>query len=124
MTSPSATPNSYRYQNEPIWSRSEKRIVRKVFDAVLHRELHEVMQETTANQISDSADLWHLERYLIERRKEIDRKYDLCSSQLARAFGRLLSERRVSEVELHGLRHDKLEAIHSCAKVLADDDAA
>jgi hypothetical protein len=81
MTSPSATSNSYPYQNEPIWSRSEKRIVRTVFDAVLHRELHQVMQETKrmANQISDPADLWDLERYLIERRKEIDRKYDFYS---------------------------------------------
>jgi hypothetical protein len=84
------------------------------------------MQETKrmANQISDPTDLWHLERYLTERRKEIDRKYDFRSSRLTRVFGRLLCERRVSEVELRGLRQDKLEAIHSCAKVLADDDAA
>jgi hypothetical protein len=73
MSSPSATPKRYPYQNEPIWSRSEKRIARTVFDAVLHRELHEVMQETKrmANQIANPADLWHLERYLTQRRKEM-----------------------------------------------------
>ena len=45
MTSPSVTPNRYPYQNEPIWSRSEKALARKAFDAALGRELHEVIQE-------------------------------------------------------------------------------
>jgi len=45
MTSPSATPNRYPYQNEPNWSRSEKALARKAFDAALGRELHEVIQE-------------------------------------------------------------------------------
>jgi len=78
MTSPSATHDSYPYQNEPMWSRSEKTIARKAFDAALKRELHDVMQETKqmANQINEPADLWDLEHYLTQRRKEIDRKYD------------------------------------------------
>jgi hypothetical protein len=41
MASPSATQDSYPYQNEPIWSRSEKAIARKAFDAALGQELHE-----------------------------------------------------------------------------------
>ena len=45
MTNPSATQHRYPYQNEPIWSRSEKVIARKAFDAALGRELHEVIQE-------------------------------------------------------------------------------
>ena len=44
MTSPSVTPNRYPYQNEPIWSRSEKALARKAFDAALGQELHEVIQ--------------------------------------------------------------------------------
>ena len=35
MSSPSTTQHSYPYQNEPIWSRSEKTIARKAFDAAL-----------------------------------------------------------------------------------------
>ena len=113
MSSPSATPHGYPHQNEPIWSRSEKAIARKVFDAALKRELHEVMQQTKqmAKQISDPADLWHLEHYLTQRRKDIDRTYDFRSSRLTRVLGRLLSDRRVSEEELRGLSEDKLEAI-------------
>jgi len=58
MTSPSATQDSYPYQNEPIWSRSEKTVARAAFDAALKRELQEVMQEAKekANQVNEPAD--------------------------------------------------------------------
>jgi Photoprotection regulator fluorescence recovery protein len=126
MSGPSATPNKYPYPHEPTWSRSEKAIARAVFDAALKRELHEVMQETKqrATQIKEPADLWELESYLTQRRKEIDRKYDFRSSRLAPVFGRLLFEHRVSENELRGLGEDKRKAIHSCAKFLAEDAAS
>jgi hypothetical protein len=125
MSSPSATPNMYPYQNEPTWSKSEKAIARTAFDAALGRELHEVIQKTKqmANEIQQSSDLWDLEHYLTERRKEIDRKYDYRYSQLTHVFGRLLYEGRVSEEELSGLREDKLQPIRSFAKFLAEDVA-
>jgi Photoprotection regulator fluorescence recovery protein len=125
MTSPSATQDSYPYQNEPIWSRSEKAIARTAFDVALKRELHEVMEEARqmANQIEQPSDLWDLEHYLTQRRKEIDRKYDYRYSELTHVFGRLLRESRVSEEELRGLREDKLKAIRSFAKFLAKMDA-
>jgi hypothetical protein len=123
MSSPSA--NKYPYQNEPIWSRSEKAVARKVFDAAQKRELHEVMAEAKqmANQISEPTDLWDLERYLSQRRKDIDRKYEFRSSTLTQVLGRLLWEHRVSEEELRGLREDKIKGIHSCARVLVEDAA-
>ena len=125
MTNPSATQNSYPYQHEPIWSRSEKAIARKAFDAALGRELHEVIQETQkmASQIQQSSDLWELEHYLTQRRKEIDRKYDYRYSRLTHVFGRLLHEGRLREEELRGLREDKLNSIRSVAQFLAEDAA-
>jgi hypothetical protein len=126
MTSPSATQHTYPYQDEPIWSRSEKAIARTAFDAALKRELHEVMQEAKqmANQINEPADLWDLEHYLTERRIDINRKYDYRYSQLRHVFGRLLHESRLSEEELHGLREDKLNSIRSFANFLTETDAA
>jgi Photoprotection regulator fluorescence recovery protein len=125
MTSPSAIQDSYPYQNEPIWSRSEKTIARKAFDGALGRELHEVIQEAKkmASQIQQSSDLWDLEHYLTERRKEINRKYDYRYSQLTHVFGRLLYEKRLREDELSGLREDKLQPIRSFANFLAEDAA-
>ena len=125
MTSPSATPNRYPYQNEPNWSRSEKALARKAFDAALGRELHEVIQEAKkmASQIQQSSDLWDLEHYLTQRRKEIDRKYDYRYSRLTQVFGRLLYEKRLGEEELGGLREDKLQRIRFLAKFFAEDAA-
>jgi hypothetical protein len=125
MTSPSAPQDNYPYQNEPIWSRSEKVIARTAFDAALGRELHEVIQEAKkmAGQIQQSSDLWDLEDYLTQRRKEIDRKYDYRYSQLTHVFGRLLYEQRLREEELRGLREDQLKPIRSFAKFLAEDAA-
>jgi hypothetical protein len=125
MPSPSATQDSYPYQNEAIWSRSEKVIARKAFDAALGRELHEVIQKAKqmANKIQQSSDLWDLEHYLTKRRKEIDRKYDYRYLQLTQVFGRLLHEKRLREDELRGLREDKLKSIRSFAKFLAEDAA-
>jgi hypothetical protein len=125
MTNPPAMQDNYPYQNEPIWSRSEKTIARKAFDAALGRELHEVIQEAKkmASQIEQSSDLWDLEHYLTQRRKEVDRKYDYRDSQLTHVFGRLLYESRLSEEELHGLGEDKLKSIRSLVKFLAEDAA-
>jgi len=125
MTSASATPNRYAYQNEPIWSRSEKAIARKAFDAALKRELHEVMQQgkQMANRINKADDLWDLERYLTEHRKDIARKYDTRGSRLKDVLGRLLYENRLGEEELRGLREDKMKSIRSFAQFLRDGAA-
>ena len=113
MTSPSATQASYPYQNEPIWSRSEKAIARKAFDAALGQELHEVIQEAKrmANEIQKSSDLWDLEHHLTQRRKEIDRKYDFRGSRLTDVLGRLLYENRLGEEDLCGLGEEKMKSI-------------
>ena len=125
MSSRSAIQNRYPYQNEPTWSKSEKAIARIAFDAALQRELQDVMQKTKqmANQIKEPADVWDLEHYLTERRKEIDRKYDYRYSQLKHVFGRLLHEGRLREEELRGLGEDKLKSIRSLAEFLAADAA-
>ena len=121
MTSSSADQNSYPYQKEMEWSKSEKALARTAFDAALDRELQEVIQKAKhmANKMQQSSDLWDLEHYLTERRKEIDRKYDYRYSQLTFVLGRLLHEGRVSDEELRGLRDDKLRSIRSFAELFA-----
>jgi len=125
MTNPSATQDSYPYRNEPVWSRSEKAIARKAFDAALGSGTARSDSESKqlANEIQQSSDLWDLEHYLTQRRKEIDRKYDYRYSRLTHVFGRLLHENRLSEEELRGLGEDKLESIRSLAKFLSEDAA-
>ena len=109
-----------------MWSKSEKVIASKAFDAALERELQEVIQEAKrmASQIKQPSDLWDLEHYLTQRRKEIDRKYDYRYSQLDLVFGRLLRERWIDEEDLRGLGEDKLEVIRSYAKFFAGTEPA
>jgi len=123
--SSASTQNTYPHQSEPIWSRSEKTIARKAFDAALKRELHEVMQETKqmASQIKEPSDLWDLERSLTERRKDFDRKYDTRGSRLKDVLGKLLYENRISEDDLRGLGEEKMKSIRSFAQFLRDDAA-
>ena len=126
MSTPShSTTSGSANRHDMIWSRSEKATARRAFDAVLRRELEEVMQEAKrmASQIKEPSDLRALEQYLTGRRKEIDRKYDYRPSRLTDVFGRLLHEKRLTEGELRGLREDKLKLIRSFAKFLAEDAA-
>ena len=122
MTSPSGTHDRCPNKHEPIWSRSEKTVARRAFDAALGRELHEVIQEAKqmANEIQKSSDLWGLEHHLTQRRKEVNRKFDSRCSRLIEVLGRLLYENRLGEEDLRGLREDKQKAIRSFAKFLAE----
>jgi len=83
------------------------------------------MQETKqmAIQIKEPADLWDLERSIIGRRKDIDRKYDTRGSRLKDVLGRLLHENRISEDDLRGLEEEKMKSIRSFARFHRDDAA-
>ncbi len=99
--------------NDLTWSPGEKAAARKAFDLALKRELDDVVRKTKerAARIQEPSDLWKLERYLTERRKEIDSKYDYRYSVLLWVFIRLRQEGRLTEEELQGLSQDKLDRI-------------
>lgn len=88
-----------------------------MFDLALQRELNEVMVDAKkgAEQIRQPSDLWKLEKYLTNRRREIDREFDYRYSVLVTVFGNLLSRGKLIEAELHGLSDDKLDAIRRYA---------
>ena len=127
MTNPSrpAAPNGRTRPSELVWTRSEKKIARKVFDAALRRELEEVVQEAKqrAGQIKEPSEMWDLEDYLTRRRKEINSKYDSRGSRLTHVLGKLLYEGRLEEEQLRGLSQHKLDAIRSYKEFLAEVEA-
>jgi hypothetical protein len=65
----------------------------------------------SAAKIHEPSDLWELEDYLCERRKQINEKYDYRYSVLPTVFGILLREGRLTEQDLDGLGEDKLRFI-------------
>ena len=66
--------------------------------------------------------MWELEQYPVQRRKEIDPKYEYRRSKLTFVFGTLLHEGRLTEQDQRGVREDKLDAIRSYADFLAKVD--
>ncbi len=98
---------------EMKWSPAEKAVARRAFDLALRRELEAVVREAKdrAAKIQEASELWELERWLTQRRQEIDRKYDYRYSVLPPVLATLLSEGRLSEDDLRGLGQDKLQAV-------------
>jgi hypothetical protein len=110
----SLQPSSAQYRpttmHEVKWSPSEKSIARRVFDAALQRELDAITLEVKqmADRIKTPSDLWALEDYLTQSRKEIDRKFDYRYSVLPLLFAQLITDGHITNEELHGLAEDKL----------------
>jgi hypothetical protein len=119
---PSRQPPSrdvYSTMRDLRWSPKEKDIARRAFDGALDRELKATIQEAKqmAQKIQDASELWELERYLTQRRKEIDGKYEYKYSMLLLVLADLVREGRVRVDELDGLAEDKLCCVRDHAKV-------
>ena len=110
---PQPDPDSYSTMRNLKWSSTEKAIARKAFERALQRELNTAIQSTKqmVAKITQACELWELERYLMQRRKEIDRKYEYKYSSLLSTFGILVREGRLNTRDFQGLTEDKLAYI-------------
>ena len=108
----SAAGSRYEETRNLRWSPVEKAVARKAFNLALQEELHSTIQEAKdrAVQIQKPFELWDLEHYLTQRRKEIDLKYDFRYSVIPLVLGILLQEGRINEEHLRGLREDNSPA--------------
>ena len=104
------------------WSPHEKTVARRAFNLALRRELESVMREARerAARITEASDLWELERWLGERRRQIDGTFDYRYSELPRVFARLLRAGQLGDDDLRGLAPDKLDEIRSMARIRLD----
>jgi len=100
------------------WSPKEKAIARKAFDLALSRELGAIIKEAKnrAARVADPTELWDLERWLSERRREIDGNFQFRYSVLPLVFATLLRNGQLREGDLHGLSPDKLDTIRRIAR--------
>ncbi len=95
------------------WNSSEKKIARAAFDKAYQREMEELINtiKEMATKLKNLSDVWKLEKYLSERRREIDAKYDYRYSKLILVFSRLMNDNFLFEEDLKGLSKDKIEII-------------
>ena len=111
-------PNTYSAIRNQKWSSAEKVIARKAFEYALQQDLGAIIRQAKkmAGSIEQPSDLWDLERYLTERRKEIDRQYDYRYSVLLNVFADLIQKGRLREQDLQGLSEEKLRHIRHMAQ--------
>ena len=99
------------------WSKAEKQVARKAFEAAYERECRAIRAKLV--QMLESHDdvhqIWRIHDYLSGERRKIDRKYDYRYSQLDLVFGILLRDGWLTEAELTGLRQDKIQRIKAHA---------
>ena len=102
-----------------VWSPSEKKAARRLFELALQRELGALMAELKAR--ADAAespdDLWDIETFLTEARERIELTYDYRYSKLIVVFARLLHAKRIEDHELEGLSEDKRTQIRSLVHI-------
>lgn len=103
---------------ETEWSKREKEIARRVFEAAYRRECMAALEvvRKMAAEIDDPTDLWRLSEYLVKMRKEVDEKYDYRYSVLPIVFARLIHEEWIKPEDLAGLSEEKLEKIRQIAE--------
>ncbi len=76
------------------WSKQEKETARRAFSVAYERECIAIAINIRkmADRINDPSDLWKIHDHLIEKRKEMDQKYDYRYSILLFIFARLICE--------------------------------
>jgi hypothetical protein len=99
--------------NHLAWSGPEKKIARRAFDAAADAVLTAVLAEfkQKAAAATSPSDMWDVEDFLRQRRRELDELLDYRYSRLVFVFGRLIREGHLDEAQLAGLAEDKLAAI-------------
>ncbi len=110
--------NPYTLIRSLKWSGAEKVVARKAFEYALQQDLGAIIRQAKkmAGSIEQPSDLWELERYLTESRKEIDRQYDYRYSVLISVFADLIQKGGLREQDLQGLSEEKLRHIRQMAQ--------
>ena len=99
------------------WSHSEKIVARQAFEQALYAEERDLIREAKdrAAAVEEVSELWQLESWLTQRRREIERQYDYRYSVLPFVFTTLIQQGRLRESDLHGLALEKMELIRNMA---------
>jgi hypothetical protein len=102
------------------WSASEKKVARRAYDGTLEVAIAKVLVEvrSRASSAASASDLWAIEDYLREARKEIAEMFDYRHSRLTWVFAWAIREGHMKKASLAGLQEEKLEAIRSLAGLL------
>ena len=99
--------------NAATWTKGEKKIARRAFETALEAALSGIMAEfkSKAAAATTPEEMWFVEEFLRQRRRELDQTFDYRYSQLPMVFARVILLGHLDERWLTGLSPDKLEEI-------------
>lgn len=95
------------------WSSSEKKVAREAYDEAWEAAAAKLLAEfrKRASTVASLSDIWALESWLREQRKEMGEMFDYRYSQLPLVFAWAIRVGHLDEGRLAGLAEDKLETI-------------
>lgn len=104
------------------WSGSEKKIAHRAYETALESALAGIMAEFKGKAAAavTPSEMWDIEDYLRQRRREVDGIFDYRYSQLPFVFARLICEGHLDEGQLAGLSAEKLEIIRHVRSLLTE----
>lgn len=99
--------------NEPGWTGAEKKIARAAYDMALERAQASILAEfkRRATAATTLSEMWEVEDYLKEQRRDLDRMFDYRYSQLIIVFAALIRRGHLDENLLSGLSAEKRQEI-------------
>ncbi len=105
--------------NDLKWTQKEKLISRAAFDKAYRSECDDIVRTVRRKLggLSEPKEIWGLEDYLYEKRREVDGKYDYRYSKLIFVFGRLVREGWITVNDLEGLGEEKIRRIQLMANL-------
>lgn len=97
------------------WSGSEKKVARRAFEAALDTALSGILSEFRERvaAVTTSAEMWDIEDFLRQRRREVEELFDYRYSQLPFVFARLICLGYLDEAQLAGLSDEKMAIIRN-----------
>ncbi len=103
------------------WSPAEKAVARRAYDEALEVVRAGIMAEVKrrAAAAETMKEIWALEGYLQDARRQIDLMFDYRYSQLILVFAGLINNGYIDEARLDGLAEDKREAIRGMIRFRA-----
>ena len=93
------------------WTKTEKKIAKKVFDLAKSRAYQDLIDTINSKVINSQNQIWELRDLLNEKAKEFDDKFDYRYSQLLILFMRYINEGLLGIEELEGLSENKIDII-------------
>ena len=94
----------------PDWSAAEKKIARTAYDTAVAAALARIMAELKrrAEVAKEPSDMWAIEDYLRDERRDIDEMFTYSYSKLPDVFAYAVRMGYIDESHLAGLAEDKL----------------